>query len=223
VGKNVLIVEDDAILRRAMRVILNQRGLDVREAASRETAIRTLAATEPDLLVLDLMLPDGSGADVLREARRRACSVPTVVISAARPHPGFLDDLGPLSFLAKPFRIEALLDLVGKAVGGWTVPDRRAMPDVSDQPVATPTARWLAELRSVCLTLAHASEQRLPRMSFSYPIPRDGSANVPLTSLASAVAGEYGLEASTEIHGEYVRVRLNRYPAFNDRPGGEDR
>jgi CheY-like chemotaxis protein len=221
VSPKVLVVEDDAVLRRVIRWNLAKRGLEVREAETRAGAILTLAEARPDLLVLDLMLPDGSGGDVLREVRQGGSAVPTVLISAAPPRPSLLTEFGPLSFLAKPFLIEALLDLVGKAVGGWVIPDELALPLERAEPSASPTAAWLAELRTLCITLVRTSESRLRVMSSSFPLPRDDQGGLPLATLASAVAQEYGLVARTEVHGGYVRVRLNRRPETIDRERGD--
>src|SRR4051794_34669519 len=98
VGQKVLVVEDDAVLRRVIRGNLAKRGLDVSEADTREGAIRSFSDARPDLFVLDLMLPDGNGGDVLRVARQRGIAVPAVLISAASPRPGSLTELGPFSF-----------------------------------------------------------------------------------------------------------------------------
>jgi DNA-binding response OmpR family regulator len=108
----VLLVEDEATLRRVVARNLTGRGLQVREADSAESALGAVAQERPDLLLLDINLPDRTGWDVLRELRRRQTEVPTIVISAVRTNPSRLAEFHPLAYLPKPFPLEALLRLV---------------------------------------------------------------------------------------------------------------
>ena len=84
------------------------------------TAADALAAcieSRPDVLVLDINLPDGTGWDVLRGIRSRGLPLPaTVMLSAVPPLPSRLVEFGPICFLQKPFPIEALLRAVEQAV-----------------------------------------------------------------------------------------------------------
>jgi DNA-binding response OmpR family regulator len=112
VYRRVLIVEDEATLRRIVARNLTGRGLAVREADTAEAAVGAVAQERPDLILLDINLPDRTGWDVLRELRRRETEVPTIVISAVRANPSRLAEFHPLAYLPKPFPIEALLRLV---------------------------------------------------------------------------------------------------------------
>ncbi|MFN8515929.1 MAG: response regulator [Chloroflexia bacterium] len=69
-------------------------------------------AERPDLLLLDINLPDRTGWDVLRELRERGVVVPTVIVSAVRVSQSRLDEFRPLAYLPKPFPLEALLRIV---------------------------------------------------------------------------------------------------------------
>jgi len=110
-----LLVEDEAPLRNVIARNLTSRGIDVHEAS---TVAEALAAANgalrdlPDLLLLDINLPDRSGWDVLRDLRRRQVQIPTIVISAVRVSQNRLDEFQPMAYLPKPFPIEALLRLV---------------------------------------------------------------------------------------------------------------
>ncbi len=117
VYRHVLIVEDEAVLRRIIAINLSSRGLRVREAETAEAAVVAVAQERPDLILLDINLPDRTGWDVLRELRRRETEVPTIVISAVRANPSRLAEFHPLAYLPKPFPIEALLRLVFAAPG----------------------------------------------------------------------------------------------------------
>lgn len=109
---NILIVEDETTLRRIIATNLRARGHDVAEAATVEQALAHLTASPPDLMLLDINLPDRSGWDVLRDLQRRGANVPTIIISAVRVSPARLAEFRPLAYLPKPFPIDALLRLV---------------------------------------------------------------------------------------------------------------
>ena len=109
--RDVLVVEDDVAFREVISRNLRSRGMEVREAASVRGALRELMSRQPDLLFLDINLPDQTGWDLLREARRRGMDIPTVVLSAVQATPSRLEEFKPLAYLPKPCPIEALLRL----------------------------------------------------------------------------------------------------------------
>ena len=85
------------------------------EADCAREALARLNEDEPDLMLLDINLPDRSGWDVLREVRRQDRNVPVVITSAVRVNQERLDEFRPLEFLPKPFSLEALLRIVAAA------------------------------------------------------------------------------------------------------------
>jgi DNA-binding response OmpR family regulator len=107
-----VIVEDEVTLRRIIARNLVRRGVLVAETGTADEAVRAVQAQKPDLLLLDVNLPDRSGWDVLRDLQRHGIEVPTVVISAVRVSPSRLAEFRPLAYLPKPFPLEALLRLV---------------------------------------------------------------------------------------------------------------
>jgi len=108
----VLLVEDEVTLRRIVARNLTSRGVEVSEAGTAAEAVRAVTVQHPDLVLLDINLPDQTGWEVLRELKRRGNQVPTVVVSAVRVSQSRLDEFHPLAYLPKPFPIEALLRLV---------------------------------------------------------------------------------------------------------------
>jgi len=110
--RRVLLVEDEPPLRRVVSRNLTGRGLQVREAETAAEALAAVRADPPDLLLLDINLPDRTGWDVLRELQRLGLSVPTIVVSAVRVNARRLDEFRPLAYLPKPFPLECLLALV---------------------------------------------------------------------------------------------------------------
>jgi DNA-binding response OmpR family regulator len=110
--KLVLLVEDEATLRRIIARNLVARGHRVVEADSVRAALARLSEDDPDLMLLDINLPDRSGWEVLHEMRRQGKNVPVVIVSAVRVDQARLDEFRPLAFLPKPFSLEALLHIV---------------------------------------------------------------------------------------------------------------
>jgi DNA-binding response OmpR family regulator len=92
----------------------------VREAGDAAAALAALRDAPPDLMLLDINLPDRTGWDVLRDLAANGQEVPTVVLSAVRVSPARLAEFRPLAYLPKPFPIEALLRLVGDSEGNGT-------------------------------------------------------------------------------------------------------
>lgn len=110
--RRILVVEDEATLRRIIVRNLAGRGHLVREAETAREAIAAALAEQPDLLLLDINLPDRSGWDVLRDLHGRGVEIPTVIVSAVRVSPRRIDEFRPLAYLPKPFPLEALLRIV---------------------------------------------------------------------------------------------------------------
>lgn len=106
----VLIVEDEPQLLRALRINLRARDYDVELAADGSTALKTVAVYCPDLIVLDLGLPDMDGVDVIRSVRSWT-DTPIIVLSGRA---GSMDkvealDAGADDYITKPFGVEELL------------------------------------------------------------------------------------------------------------------
>jgi DNA-binding response OmpR family regulator len=106
----VLVVEDEVKLRDVVRAYLEREGLDVLSAASGAEGIMLAAFGHPDLVVLDLRLPDIPGEDVARELRRSG-DVPIVILTAKADEDdrirGF--ELGADDYLTKPFSPKELI------------------------------------------------------------------------------------------------------------------
>ena len=108
----ILVVEDEATLRQVITRNLEARGHTVVGAETATEALRQLSDFRPDLMLLDINLPDRSGWDVLRELREHGMQVPTVIVSAVRVSPARLEEFRPVAYLPKPFPLDALLRLV---------------------------------------------------------------------------------------------------------------
>jgi two-component system KDP operon response regulator KdpE len=106
----VLVVDDEAQIRRALRVALRANGYDIEEAETGEEALDAVAARPPDLVILDLGLPDLDGVEVCRRLREWS-RLPIVVLSAHGDEAakvGALDE-GADDYVTKPFSMPELL------------------------------------------------------------------------------------------------------------------
>ena len=110
----MLIVEDDVSIANALRSILTRKGCDVIHAHSLRDGLAALTR-EPRHVILDLMLPDGEGIDLLRRVRESE-SAARVVVTTAVNEPDHLRDvqaLRPHRILRKPLDLVDLLDAIG--------------------------------------------------------------------------------------------------------------
>lgn len=106
----VLLVEDNAVLRRALSIALSTEGHQVVLAADGRTALQAVREDEPDVVVLDLGLPDMDGTDVV-SAVRSGSSLPIVILSARDESSDKVSalDIGADDYVTKPFDTEELL------------------------------------------------------------------------------------------------------------------
>jgi DNA-binding response OmpR family regulator len=125
----VLIVDDDTQLLRALRINLTARGYTVVTAADGRTALRGAADHPPDVVVLDLGLPDLDGADVITELRTFT-RAPIIVLSARTDSTDKVHalDRGADDYVTKPFGVEELAARIRAAVRRATAvaPDDQA-------------------------------------------------------------------------------------------------
>jgi len=107
---NILVVEDDSDLRELMRASLSVEGFAVQTAVSLSEAAALIRHDLPDVIVLDLGLPDGDGAELVQEVRRKH-SLPILVVSARHQEAQKIKllDAGADDYLTKPFSVSELL------------------------------------------------------------------------------------------------------------------
>jgi two-component system KDP operon response regulator KdpE len=129
VGSRVLVVDDDAGLVRALAINLRAHGWVVTTAASGRDGLDAVARDHPDVVVLDLGLPDLAGLDVIAGIRGWS-RVPIVVLSARQLGEDKVDalDAGADDYVTKPFAMNELMARLRAAV-------RRAEPGDGDEPV----------------------------------------------------------------------------------------
>jgi len=106
----ILLVDDEVAIQRAVGPLLRARGYEVDVVGTGAEALRTFAGRPPDLIILDLGLPDMEGTEVCRRVRA-ASAVPIVVLSARGAESDKVNalDLGADDYVTKPFGPEELL------------------------------------------------------------------------------------------------------------------
>ena len=106
----VLIIEDEPQIRRLLHLTLESNGFRVIDAATGEEGLLQAATGRPEVIVLDLGLPDADGTEVLREIRKRS-SVPILVLSVRNAEQDIISCLeaGADDYLIKPFDLDELL------------------------------------------------------------------------------------------------------------------
>ena len=106
----VLVVDDEAAILRFLKPALEANGYEMNSAGGMAEATKRIAAESPDIVLLDLGLPDGDGKDVLRRAREWS-DVPIIVLSARDRETEKIEalDLGADDYVNKPFNVGELL------------------------------------------------------------------------------------------------------------------
>jgi len=132
----VLVVEDDAAILRGLTDNLEGQSYEVLKARDGEAAWTLLCEEEPDLVILDLMLPKLSGYDVCRRARSQGMNVPILMLTARGTESDRVLglDLGADDYLTKPFSVRELLArvraLLRRTQSSGALPDRLVFDDV---------------------------------------------------------------------------------------------
>jgi two-component system KDP operon response regulator KdpE len=127
----VLVIDDEGSILRALRINLTARKYEVLTAADGASGLAAMARARPDVLILDLGLPDMDGADVIKGIRGQT-STPIIVLSAAGQESTKVAalDAGADDYITKPFGMDELLARLRAAV-------RRASPAPGEPVVAT--------------------------------------------------------------------------------------
>lgn len=109
-NRRVLLVDDEAAIVRFLRPALEANEFEIISAGTVAEAVKRVAADSPDIVLLDLGLPDGDGKDVIRRAREWS-DVPIIVLSAREREAEKIEslDLGADDYVNKPFNVGELM------------------------------------------------------------------------------------------------------------------
>jgi len=208
-SRHVLIVDDDALMRRSLAFSLEQAGYRVSTAESAEDAIALAKRDRPDLALLDIGLPGMDGLEALKSFRMIA-DFPIIFVSARRRE---LDqvlglELGGDDYITKPFDTDVLLARI-KAV-------LRRSGRGGDQPPETPLAvgDLLIDPAAHTVTLAGRPVELTPReFGLLHALALDAGRVVSVDDLLARV---WGAEYAGESQAVYVHIRWLREKLEDD-------
>jgi two-component system, OmpR family, KDP operon response regulator KdpE len=151
---SVLVIDDDALLLRALQINLSAREYDVTTASDGSSGLAAMARERPDVVIVDLGLPDIDGTDVIRGVRGWS-SAPIIVLSARGQENQKVDalDAGADDYVTKPFGMNELLARLRAAT-------RRAAAPNDDEP-AIATGHFTVDLVAKRVVLSSGADVRL--------------------------------------------------------------
>jgi two-component system KDP operon response regulator KdpE len=217
---SVLVVDDEASIRRTLRINLSARGYTVHGAEDGRSGLRAASSHRPDVVILDLGLPDMDGVEVIRGLRGWS-TTPIIVLSAReREHDKVAAlDAGADDYVTKPFGMDELLARLRAAT-------RRAQSNVAGEPIVT-TEDFTVDLSAKRVVHPSGGEVRLTPTEWEIVevLVRNEGKLVTSRQILTQVWGE-GFQ--TETH--YLRVYLaqirrklepdsSRPRYFNTEPG----
>jgi DNA-binding response OmpR family regulator len=127
-GKKVLIIDDEPDTLNLLGTTLGLAGYETAKAADGRSGIARITEFEPDVIILDVMMPDQSGIEVLNTIKRMFVEPPPVIIFSAR---GRVEDMvegmeaGAFKYLVKPVSRDKLLETIKNALAAQRNPAKR--------------------------------------------------------------------------------------------------
>ncbi len=139
-GSRVLVVEDDPSIAIGLRINLESEGYAVTVAEDGERGLELARTSDPDLVILDVMLPKRNGLEVLHELRSEGRTMPIIILSAKS---GEMDkvaglELGAEDYVAKPFSLAELLARVRVALRRGGAAEKRPVVSFGDIEIDVP-------------------------------------------------------------------------------------
>lgn len=123
---SALIVDDDSLFLRLLELNLGKAGLKVFLAENGNEALRLSRDNNPDIILLDLMMPVMDGFEVMRllKASEKTRDIPVVILTAksSQADRQRCEEMGAVDYVTKPFNLEKLRSMVNRIVGSSPVP-----------------------------------------------------------------------------------------------------
>jgi DNA-binding response OmpR family regulator len=204
----ILVVDDDPTVREVVVSYLKAEAYDVTEAADGESALAAVADQQPNLIVLDIMLPGVDGLEVCRQVRTTS-QVPIIMLTALGAESDRVVglELGADDYLTKPFSPRELVLRVASVLrraGESTAPDARVLTD-GDLVVDGPSRQ--ASLGSVPLALT-VREFDLLRFFVAHP----GVAFTRVELLERVWGWSFGDQSTVTVHVRRLREKVETDP-----------
>src|SRR5262245_25196184 len=116
--KTILVVDDDYELSEGLRIVLEKQGYRVLQARDGQQGKQMVYQHQPDLLILDMMMPRMGGYPVLEHFKGKPDAPPIIMITAneGSRHKAYAEYLGVVDYIRKPFAMERLLEAVHRGL-----------------------------------------------------------------------------------------------------------
>ncbi len=112
----VLVVDDECGIRHIVKLALSRIDMAVLESDSAESALAQFELTPPDVVLMDLRLPDMNGVELCRLIRQRHPTLPVVFMSASTELPQAAQQAGATAYLEKPFKLLQLQEVIRRSL-----------------------------------------------------------------------------------------------------------
>ena len=130
--KEILIVEDEETLLKLESVLLTSRGYKVNGVANGRAALDSMASQKPDLVLLDVMLPEVDGFEVCRHIKSNEATrhIPVILLTARKSPDDMArgEQVGADWYMTKPFKSALLIDTVQRFLAGGAMPPSFCTP-----------------------------------------------------------------------------------------------
>ena len=110
--KKILVIDDDPDILYTVKHILISQGFEVCTHPTGLNVLEVVMDYQPDLILLDILLPGKLGTEICKELKDSNCEIPIVLFSAHSQSENFLDMFRADAFIAKPFEVKNLLNTV---------------------------------------------------------------------------------------------------------------
>ncbi|WP_400244538.1 response regulator [Niallia sp. JL1B1071] len=116
--KKILIVDDSLMMRHMLKEIVEKEGYTVAEASNGEEAIQKYKITKPDLVTMDITMPEMNGIQALLELKKIDENVKVIMVSAMGQKPMVIEAIkyGAKDFLVKPFETDKFISSIKKVI-----------------------------------------------------------------------------------------------------------
>jgi DNA-binding NtrC family response regulator len=226
-ANRILVIDDEKSLREFLTILLEQEGYEVTTAESVETGIQTLHDHAFDLVMCDLKLPDGTGLQVLADARKHHIETPFIIITAHTTPQHALEALraGAAEYLSKPFNVEDLKLILDKLLGPKDeVDDDREVPNfIGSSPAIRRILDMVPRLAATPSTVFITGESGTGKELLAQAVHSfSANANGPFLSVNCGALPEGLLESELfgHVRGSFTGAIRDNKGLFVDAEGG---
>jgi len=225
---HILVVDDEHSLREFLTILLEQEGYEVSTADSVASGIARLQDRSYDVVMCDLKLPDGSGLEVLADARRRQVAAPFIIITAHTTPQHALEALraGAAEYLSKPFNVDDLKLILTKLLGSAAADaeERREVPNfIGSSPAIRRILDMVPRLAATPSTVFITGESGTGKELLAQAIHAfSANANGPFLSVNCGALPEGLLESELfgHVRGSFTGAIRDNKGMFVDAEGG---